>query len=207
MIETSAQGNGFPVKAAIILILLLTILPLVLFILVQFAPPSESASSAGTAAGTAAEAASGRSATADRHAQRTENRPARQEVKTTHISSIPHGMVPDPAPAEFDSPSVDDISVVGVGAVVPNAPRGKQATPYPPGEVPGDSGVLVQYAGSPDDMIGAPPPQPPAPEDDLWGGRPATPIPPANMRGIGGVRRVDPNDPFFQQDIPNPFNR
>jgi hypothetical protein len=203
MIESTAQGSGFPVKAAIVLVLLLTILPLVLFILVQFAPPSESASSTGTTV----ESASARSTAAERLAQRTETRAARQETRTAHASSVPHGMAPDPAPAEFDPPPADDISIVGVGAVVPNAPRGKQATPYPPGEVPGDSGVLVQYAGSPDDMIGAPPPPPPAPEDDLWGGRPATPIPPENMRGIGGVRRIDPNDPFFQQDIPNPFDR
>ena len=33
------------------------------------------------------------------------------------------------------------------------------------------------------------------------------PITPENMRGIGGARRIDPDDPFFRQDIPNPFNR
>jgi hypothetical protein len=120
-----------------------------------------------------------------------------------HTASVPHGMAPDPDVLDMDSSN--DVSVVGVGAVVPNAPRSKKATPYPPGEVPGDSGVIVQYAGSPDDMVSRP--QPPPPQDGLWGGRTPTPIPPANMRGIGGVRRIDPNDPFFQQDIPNPFNR
>ena len=203
MVQTKIQGSGFPVKTAIIVVLLLTILPLALFILVQFAPPAESSTSDGTSA--SSESATGRSAAAERRAQRAEDRASRQELKTTHTASVPHGMAPDPDPADFRSP--DDISVVGVGAVVPNAPRGKRATPYPPGEVPGDSGVMVQYAGSPDDPIGAPPPPPPAPQDDLWGGRPATPISPANMRGIGGVRRIDPDDPFFQQDIPNPFNR
>ncbi len=210
MVQTKIQNNGFPVKAAIVIVLLLTILPLLLFILVQFAPPVGSAPSAGPSA--SAEPASGRSAAAERRAQRAENRAARQEAKTTHTATVPHGMAPDPldmapdpGPAEFGPP--EDISVVGVGAVVPNAPRGKRATPYPPGEVPGDSGIVPHYAGSPDDPVGAPPPPPPAPEDDLWGGRPAAPIPPANMQGIGGVRRIDPNDPFFQQDIPNPFNR
>lgn len=200
MIHSNTQENKAWVKPAFFVVLLLILLPLVLFILVQFAPPRENTSSAGTSA----ETASGDSAATERHAQRTENRAARQEAKTTPRTTVPHGMAPDPEPTEFDTP--DDISVVGVGAVVPNAPRSKRATPYPPGEVPGDSGVVVQYAGSPDDMVSGPQPPPP-PQDDLWGGRPATPIPPANMRGIGGVRRVDPNDPFFQQDIPNPFNR
>ena len=85
----------------------------------------------------------------------------------------------------------------GVGAVVPNAPRSKQATPYPPGTVPGDSGIVVQYAGSPDDPASGPQPV------DPWEGGEVVPIRP-NM-GIGGVRRIDPNDPFFQQEIPNPF--
>ena len=185
-------------KKPLFIVLLLTVLPLVLFILVQFLPPREDAPSAGASAESAAE----QTAVAERRAQRAENRAARQEAKTTHTATVPHGMAPDPDMADFRDP--DDISVVGVGAVVPNAPRGKRATPYPPGEVPGDSGVIVQYAGSPDDMVSGP--QPP-PQDDLWGGRPVTPVTPANMQGIGGVRRVDPNDPFFQQDIPNPFDR
>ena len=110
-----------------------------------------------------------------------------------------------------------DQSFEGVGAVIPNAPRSKQATPYPPGTVPGDSGIVVQYAGSPDDMVSGPQPLSPddmdrghllpPPDDDPWGGAVLPPIPPENMRGIGGVRRIDPNDPFFQQDIPNPFER
>ena len=178
MIESNVQGNRFPVKTVLFIVLLLTVLPLVLFILVQFMPPREDAPSAGAAAESAAE----QTAVAERRAQRAEN-----------------------DMADFRDP--DDVSVVGVGAVVPNAPRGKRATPYPPGEVPGDSGIVPNYAGSPDDPIGAPPPPPPAPQDDLWGGRPVTPVTPANMNGIGGVRRIDPNDPFFQQDFPNPFDR
>lgn len=201
MIESNVQGNRFPVKTVLFIVLLLTVLPLVLFILVQFLPPREDAPSAGASAESAAE----QTAVAERRVQRAETRAARQEVKTTHTATVPHGMAPDPDMADFREP--DDISVVGVGAVVPNAPRGKRATPYPPGEVPGDSGIVPNYAGSPDDPIGAPPPPPPAPQDDLWGGRPVTPVTPANMQGIGGVRRIDPNDPFFQQDFPNPFDR
>lgn len=198
MIQKNVQDNKTWMKPVFFIVLLLILLPLALFVMVQFAPPRESPPSAGAAA----EAETRLSASAERHARHAENREARQEMKTTHTATVPHGMAPDPDMAEIGSSG--DISVVGVGAVVPNAPRTKKATPYPPGEVPGDSGVIVQYAGSPDDMVSGP--QPP-PQDDLWGGRPATPIPPANMRGIGGVRRVDPNDPFFQQDIPNPFDR
>lgn len=194
MSPSSMQENKSTMKIVILIVLLLTLLPLALFILVQFAPPRE--------AGTSIEPVPSDATTSSKRSVATEHRAARQEVKTTHTADVPHGMASDPDMAELDSSS--DISVVGAGAVVPNAPRGKQATPYPPGEVPGDSGVIVQYAGSPDDMVSGP--QPP-PQDDLWGGRTPTPISPANMRGIGGVRRVDPNDPFFQQDIPNPFNR
>ncbi len=201
MSPSSMQENKSTMKIVILIVLILTLLPLILFILVQFAPPPESTPSAGSAA----EPATGQAAASERRAQRTENRAARQEVKTTHTATVPHGMAPDPDMTDFRDP--DDVSVVGVGAVVPNAPRGKRATPYPPGEVPGDSGIVPHYAGSPDDPVGEPPPPPLAPEDDLWGGRPVTPITPANMQGIGGVRRIDPNDPFFQQDIPNPFNR
>ena len=132
--------------------------------------------------------------TASKRSAAAEHRAARQEVKTTHTANVPHGMASDQ----------DDISVVGVGAVVLNAPRSKQATPYEPGTVPGDSGVMVNYAGSPDDMVSGPQPLPP---DDPWGGAVLPPITPENMRGIGGVRRIDPDDPFFRQDIPNPFNR
>ena len=194
MSPSSMQENKSTVKIVILIVLLLTLLPLALFILIQFAPPRE--------AGTSAEPAPSDETTVSKRSAATEHRAARQEVKTTHTANVPHEVTPDPDMTENDSPN--DVSVVGAGAVVPNAPRGKRATPYPPGEVPGDSGVIVQYAGSPDDMVSGP--QPP-PQDDLWGGRTPTPISPANMRGIGGVRRVDPNDPFFQQDIPNPFNR
>ena len=197
MIESNVQGNRFPVKTVLFIVLLLTVLPLVLFILVQFLPPREDAPSAGAAAESAAE----QTAVAERRAQRAENRTARQEVKTTHTATVPHGMAPDP---DDMAPDPDDISVIGVGAVVPNAPRSKQATPYEPGTVPGDSGVMVNYVGSPDDMMSGPQPLPP---DDPWGGGVLPPIPPENMRGIGGVRRIDPDDPFFQQDIPNPFDR
>lgn len=198
MSPSSMQENKSTLKIIILIVLLLTILPLALFILVQFAPPRE------VGAGTSAEPVPSDAATASKRSAATEHRAARQEVKTTHTSTVPHGVASDPDMVELDSSN--DISVVGAGAVVPNAPRTKKATPYPPGEVPGDSGVIVQYAGSPDDMVSGPQPPPP-PQDDLWGGRTPTPIPPANMRGIGGVRRIDPNDPFFQQDIPNPSNR
>ena len=191
----SMQENKSTGKIIFLIVLLLTILPLVLFILVQFAPPREAGtSSEPVQSNTGKTTASGRSAAA-------EHRAARQEVKTTHTATVPHGMAPDP---DDMAPDPDDISVIGVGAVVPNAPRSKQATPYEPGTVPGDSGVMVNYVGSPDDMMSGPQPLPP---DDPWGGGVLPPIPPENMRGIGGVRRIDPDDPFFQQDIPNPFDR
>lgn len=193
MSPSSMQKNKSTTKTVILIVLLLTFLPLALFFLVQFAPPRE--------AGPSAEPVPSGKTTASKRSASTEHRAVRQDVKTTHTATVPHGMAPDPDMTAFDSSN--DISIVGAGAVVPNAPRGKRATPYPPGEVPGDSGVMVNYAGSPDDMVSGPQPT----QDDLWGGRTATPIPPANMRGIGGVRRIDPNDPFFQQDIPNPFPR
>ena len=185
MSPSSMQENKSAVKIVILIVLLLTILPLALFILIQFAPPREAG------AGTTAEPAPSNETTASKRSVATKRRTARQEVKTTHTANVPHGMAPDP----------DDISVVGAGAVVPNAPRTKKATPYPSGEVPGDSGVIVQYAGSPDDMESGPQP---LLQDD--GGAVLPPIPPENIREIGGVRRVDPDDPFFRQDIPNPFN-
>ena len=199
MIESNMRENKSLVKAALLIVLLLTVLPLVLFILIQFVPRQDNTPSAETAN---AETASGRSTAAERCAQRAETRVARQETKTTRTVSVPHDMPPDPGPADFDFNAPEDISVVGVGAVVPNAPRSKQATPYPPGTVPGDSGVMVQYAGSPDDMVSGPVPPP---EEDFWVGAVLPPMTPEQMRGIGGVRRIDPNDPFFQQDIPNPF--
>lgn len=186
MNQSNMQENKSTGKIIFLIVLLLTILPLVLFILVQFAPPRET--------GTSAAPVPSSEATVSKSSTAAEHRAARQEVKTTHTANVPHGMAPDPG----------DISVVGAGAVVPNAPRSKQATPYEPGTVPGDSGVMVNYVGSPDDMVSGPQPIPPG---DPWGGAVLPPIPPENMRGIGGVRRIDPNDPFFQQDIPNPFNR
>jgi hypothetical protein len=162
-------------KVIFIIVLLLIILPLVLFALIQFAPPVQDQP------GTADNSDSGSPTTRERRAKR-ETRAFRQE--TTVMETEPE--------QNFE----------GVGAVVPNAPRSKQATPYRPGTVPGDSGVMVQYAGSPDDMVSGPvPPQ----EEDLWGGAVLPPMTPEQMRGIGGVRRVDPDDPFFRQDIPNPF--
>lgn len=188
MNQSSMQENKSTGKIVFLIVLLLTILPLVLFILVQFAPPRET-----TVSAEPVPSSTGKT-TASRRSAAAEHRAARQEVKTTHTANVPHGIAPDPG----------DISVVGAGAVVPNAPRSKQATPYEPGTVPGDSGVMVNYVGSPDDMVSGPQPLPP---DDPWGGAVLPPIPPENMRGIGGARRIDPNDPFFQQNIPNPSNR
>ena len=186
MSPSSMQENKSAGKLIFLIVLLLTVLPLVLFILVQFAPPRE--------AGSSAEPVPSGETTVSKRNAASEHRAARQDVKTTHTANVPHGMA-----------SVsDNTSVVGVGAVVPNAPRSKQATPYEPGTVPGDSGVMVNYAGSPDDMVSGPQPLPP---DDPWGGAVLPPITPENMRGIGGVGRIDPNDPFFQRDIPNPLNR
>jgi len=188
MSPSNTQENKSAGKIVFLIVLLLTILPLVLFILVQFAPPRETMI-------ICAEPVPEDESTASKRSAAAEHRAARQEVKTTHTANIPHDIEPEP----------DDISVVGVGAVVPNAPRSKQMTPYEPGTVPGDSGVMVNYVGSPDDMMMSGPQ--PLPPDDPWGGGVLPPIPPENMRGIGGVRRIDPDDPFFQQDIPNPFNR
>ena len=166
-------------KVIFIIVLLLILLPLALLLLVQFAPQQESPAQdeVGIADSAKSESVTGRTRQA-----RRENRIAKEETVVIE---------PEPAP------------VLEIGAISSNPTRKtKQATPYPPGEVPGDSGIAVQYAGSPDDMMSGPLPPPP---DDLWGGQTLPPIPPENMRGIGGVRRIDPNDPFFQQDIPNPF--
>ena len=162
-------------KIIFIIVLLLIILPLALFALIRFAPPVQDEP------GTADDSDFKSTITRERRAKR-ETHVARQE--TTVMET------------ELDQ------NIGGVGAVIPNAPRSKQATPYQPGTVPGDSGVIVDYAGSPDDMMSGPQPLPP---NDPWGGAVLPPITPENMRGIGGVRRIDPNDPFFQQDIPNPF--
>ena len=170
-------------KLVFIVVLLLIILPLAIFALLRCFPPVQGESApAATAASEDADA--GRSAVRERRA-RHENRAVREEKTVVETA--------DPAPV-FEE----------VGAISPYATRGKQATPYPPGTVPGDSGVVVNYAGSPDDGVSGPRPIPP---DDPWGGGVLPPMTPGQMRGIGGVRRVDPNDPFFQQDIPNPFER
>ena len=164
-------------KVVFIIVILLILLPLLFFALIQIAPPVQDKP------GTADNSDSGSTGVTirERRAKR-ENRAPRQE--TTVIE-------PEPAP------------VWEIGAISTDPTRKtKQATPYEPGTVPGDSGVMVQYAGSPDDMMSGPVPPP---EDDLWGGAVLPPITPENMRGIGGVRRIDPNDLFFQQDIPNPF--
>ncbi len=166
-------------KVVFIIVLLLILLPLALFVLVRFAPTKEAP--AQDEAGMTDSSETG-SVTVRTRQPRRENRAARQETAVIE---------PDP-----------EQNFEGVGAVVPNAPRSKRATPYRPGTVPGNSGVMVQYAGSPDDMVSGPQPLPP---DDLWGGAVLPPIPPENMRGIDGVRRINPNDPFFQRDIPNPF--
>ena len=167
------------IKVIFIIVLLLILLPLALLVFVQFVPPQEAPAQDETEIADSSETRS--SPVRNRQARR-ENRIAKQE--TVVIESEPE--------QNFE----------GVGAVVPNAPRSKQMTPYEPGTVPGDSGVIVNYAGSPDDMVSGPVPPP---EDDLWGGAVLPPMMPEQMRGIGGARRIDPNDPFFQQDIPNPF--
>ena len=166
-------------KVAFIIVLLLILLPLALFVLVQFAPQKEAP--AQDEAGMSDSSETGSVTVRTRQARR-ENRTAKQETAVIE---------PEPAP------------VWEIGAISTDPTRKtKQATPYPPGTVPGDSGVVVQYAGSPDDMVSGPQPLPP---DDPWGGAVLPPMTPEQMRGIGGARRIDPNDPFFQQEIPNPF--
>ena len=166
-------------KVIFIIVLLLILLPLALLLLVQFAPPQEAP--AQEEAGIA-DSTENRSATAKTRQARRENRVAKQETVVTE---------PEPAP------------VVEIGAISTDPTRKtKQATPYAPGSVPGDSGIVPQIAEPPDDMVSGPEPIPP---DDHWGGAVLPPMTPEQMRGIGGVRRIDPNDPFFQQDIPNPF--
>ena len=168
-------------KVVFIIVLLLIVLPLVLLILIQFAPPKEAPVQDDSVK---AESSDIRSTSTRERRARRENRAVKQEATVTDMEP-------------------EQIQTWEIGAISTDPTRKtKQATPYPPGEVPGDSGIVVQYAGSPDDMMSGPVPPP---QDDLWGGQTLPPIPPENMRGIGGVRRIDPNDPFFQQDIPNPF--
>ena len=165
-------------KVIFIIVLLLILLPLALFILVQFAPPQEAP--AQNEAGIADSSETTRRASVRTRQARRENRAAKQET-----------VVIEPEP------------VWEIGAISTDPTRKtKQMTPYAPGTVPGDSGIVPQLAEPPDDMMSGPVPPP---EDDLWGGRTMPPMTPEQMRGIGGVRRIDPNDPFFQQNIPNPF--
>ena len=160
-------------KVIFIIVLLLIILPLVLFALVQFTPPVQDQP------GTADNSDSKSTTTRERLAKR-ETRAVKQET-----------VVIEPGP------------VWEIGAISTDPTRKtKQMTPYAPGTVPGDSGIVPQVAEPPDDMESGPQPLPP---DDPWGGAVLPQMTPEQMRGIGGARRIDPNDPFFQQDIPNPF--
>ena len=141
-------------KVIFIIVLLLILLPLALFVLVQFAPPKEAP--AQNEAGIA-DSSETRSVTVRTRQTRRENRVAKQET-----------VVIEPAPVwEIGAISTDPMRMT------------KQATPYEPGTVPGDSGVMVQYAGSPDDMMSGPQPLPP---DDPWGGAVLPPMMPENMR-------------------------
>jgi len=143
-------------KVIFIIVLLLILLPLALLVLVQFAPPKEAP--AQNEAGIADSSETGSVTVRTRQAKR-ENRAAKQETVVIE---------PDPAP------------VLEIGAISTDPMREtKQATPYEPGTVPGDSGVMVQYVGSPDDMVSGPQPLPP---DDPWDGAVLPPIPPENMR-------------------------
>ena len=164
-------------KVVFIVVLLLILLPLALLLFVQFVPPQEAP--AQDEAGIADSSETGSVTVRTRQARR-ENRAAKQET-----------VVIEPEP------------VWEIGAISTDPTRKtKQMTPYAPGTVPGDSGIVPQLAEPPDDMVSGPVPPP---EDDLWGGAVLPPMTPEQMRGIGGARRIDPNDPFFQQDIPNPF--
>ena len=143
-------------KVIFIIVLLLILLPLALFVLVQFAPPQEVP--AQNEAGIADSSETGSVKVRTRQAKR-ENSVAKQETVVIE---------PDPAP------------VLEIGAISTDPTRKtKQATPYRPGTVPGDSGVMVQYVGSPDDMVSGPQPLPP---DDPWDGAVLPPITPENMR-------------------------
>ncbi len=165
-------------KVIFIIVLLLILLPLALLLLVQFAPPQEAPTQdeAGIADSTET-----KSAAVKTHQARRENRAAKQE--TVVIESEPEPMWE-------------------IGAISTDPTRKtKQATPYAPGTVPGDSGIVPQIAEPPDDMDRGHQ----SPDYDPWGGAVLPPMTPEQMRGIGGARRVDPNDPFFQREIQNPF--
>ena len=138
-------------KVVFIIVLLLILLPLLLFALIQFAPPVQDEPGATDNS----DSRSADTTIRERRAKR-ENRVVKQET-----------VVIEPEP------------VWEIGAISTDPTRKtKQMTPYAPGTVPGDSGVMVQYAGSPDDMVSGPVPPP---QDDLWDRGPMPPIPPENM--------------------------
>jgi hypothetical protein len=143
-------------KLVFIVVLLLIILPLAIFALLRCFPPVPG-ESADPGVSSAEEAEPRRTRTVERRA-RHENRVVRIETTTMEQE--------EPAPV-FEA----------VGAIDPNATHFKKATPYPPGTVPGDSGVVVNYAGSPGDGVSGPQPIPP---DDPWGGAVQLPIPQGN---------------------------
>ena len=143
-------------KLVFIVVLLLIILPLAIFALLRCFPPVPGESAA-SGVSSAEEAEPRRTRTVERRA-RHENRVVRIETTTMEQE--------EPAPV-FDA----------VGAIDPNATHFKKATPYSPGTVPGDSGVVVNYAGSPGDGVSGPRPIAP---DDPWGGPVQLPIPQGN---------------------------
>lgn len=143
-------------KLVFIVVLLLIILPLAIFALLRCFPPVPG-ESADPGVSSAEEAEPRRTRTVERR-PRHENRVVRIETTTMEQE--------EPAPV-FET----------VGAIDPNATHFKKATPYPPGTVPGDSGVVVNYAGSPGDGVSGPQPIPP---DDPWGGAVQLPIPQGN---------------------------
>lgn len=142
-------------KLVFIVVLLLIILPLAIFALLRCFPPVPEDS----ATSNIAASEDTRRTTARERRARHENRVVRIETTTMEQE--------EPAPV-FEA----------VGAIDPNATHFKKATPYEPGTVPGDSGVVVRYAGSPDDGVSGPQPIPP---DDPWGGAVMPPISPENM--------------------------
>jgi len=184
--------NKSTLKIVFLVVLLLTFLPLALFILVQFAPPREPATSVDS---TVTESTADKTTAQERHARRVEARTVHRESQDEITATVEYDVAPK---SGLTAGEIADRRNGIVGAINPNG-IGKQVT-FLPDSDPGDSGVMVQYVGSPDDMISAPPP-----EDDLWGGAVLPPMTPEQMRGIGGVRLIDPNDPFFQQEIQNPF--
>ena len=146
-------------KLVFIVVLLLIILPLAIFALLRCFPPLPG-KSADPGVSSAEEAEPRRTRTVERRA-RHENRAVR--VETTAVEPEETA---EPAPV-FEA----------VGAIDPNATHFKKATPYEPGTVPGDSGVVVRYAGSPGDGVSG---RRPIAPDDPWGGPVQLPIPQGN---------------------------